>query len=75
MLKIDHPDGHPPWSERAKPYMEITCSGRATVQTTLSYRPDAALKQDFQRNLRNYGLTVVRPDGPCSLSGLRPYIL
>jgi hypothetical protein len=45
-LKINGPDGHPPWSGRAKPYMEITCSGRATVRTTVSHRPDAPLKQE-----------------------------
>jgi len=56
MLKFSHPDAHPPWSERAKPYMEVTCSGRATVRTTVSHRPDAALKQEnFQRKiLKNY---------------------
>jgi hypothetical protein len=46
VLKINRPDGHPPWSGRAKPYMEITCSGRATVQTTMSHRLDAAIKQE-----------------------------
>jgi hypothetical protein len=45
VLNINCPDGHPPWSGRVKPYMEITCSGRATVWTTLPHRPDAALKQ------------------------------
>jgi len=28
------------------PYMEITCSGYATVWTTVPHRPDAALKQE-----------------------------
>jgi hypothetical protein len=46
MLKNCRPDVHPPWSGRAKPYMEITCSGRATVRTLVSHRPDAALKQE-----------------------------
>jgi hypothetical protein len=46
VLKINRPDDHPPWSGRAKPYMKITCSGRATVQTTVPHRPDAALKQE-----------------------------
>jgi hypothetical protein len=46
VLKINRPDGHPPWSGHAKPYMEITCSGRATVRTTVSHRPYAALKQE-----------------------------
>jgi hypothetical protein len=31
VLKNCHPDVHPPWSGLAKPYMEITCSGCATV--------------------------------------------
>jgi hypothetical protein len=44
VLKINRPDGHPPWFRRAKPYMEITCSGRATVRTRLSNRKDFQLK-------------------------------
>jgi hypothetical protein len=43
VLKINRPDGHPPWFRRAKPYMEITCSGRVTVRTRLSNM------KDFQR--------------------------
>jgi hypothetical protein len=35
--KISRLHAHPPCSGRAKPYKEITCSGRATVQTM--YRP------------------------------------
>jgi hypothetical protein len=46
VLKINRPDGHSPWSRRVKPYKEITCSGRATVRTTLPHRLDAALKQE-----------------------------
>jgi hypothetical protein len=46
MLKINRPDGHPPWFGRAKPYMAITCSERATLRTTVLHRPDAALKQE-----------------------------
>jgi hypothetical protein len=45
VLKINQPDDHPPWSRREKSYMEITCSGRATVRTTVHHCPDAALKQ------------------------------
>jgi hypothetical protein len=43
----------------------------------VSYRPDAALKQErfFSENLGKFGRTVVRPDGPGSSSGRRPYIL
>jgi hypothetical protein len=33
VLKFSRPDVHPTWSGRGKPYMEITCSGRATVRT------------------------------------------
>jgi hypothetical protein len=46
VLKINRPDGHFPWSGLAKPYMEITCSGRATVRMTVPHRPDAALKHE-----------------------------
>jgi hypothetical protein len=45
-VKINRPDGHPLWSGRVKPYMEITCSGRVIVRMTLPHRPDAALKQE-----------------------------
>jgi hypothetical protein len=44
VLKFSRTDAHPPWSGRAKPYMESNCRGRATVWKTVSYRPDAALK-------------------------------
>jgi hypothetical protein len=30
---FERPDAHPPWSGRAKPYKETTCSGCATVRT------------------------------------------
>jgi hypothetical protein len=41
------PSGHSyTWSEHMKPYMEVTCNGRVTVRTTVSYRSDAALKQE-----------------------------
>jgi hypothetical protein len=46
VLKFSRPDIHPPWSGCAKPYMEITCSGRATVRTTVPHSPDAALKME-----------------------------
>jgi hypothetical protein len=45
-LKINRPDDNPPWFGHSKPYMEVTCSGRATVRTTVPHRPDAALKQE-----------------------------
>jgi hypothetical protein len=45
VLKNCRPDVHPPWYGRAKPYMEITCSGRTTVQTSVSYScPSGRLK-------------------------------
>jgi hypothetical protein len=46
VLKNCRPDVHPPWSGHAKPYTKITCSRRATVWTSVSHRPDAALKQE-----------------------------
>jgi hypothetical protein len=43
----DQPSGRSsPWPGRAKPYMEITCSGRTTARTTVPHRPDAAFKQE-----------------------------
>jgi hypothetical protein len=45
-MKINRSDDHHPWSGRAKPYMEITCSGRATVRTIVSHSLDAALKKE-----------------------------
>jgi len=46
VLKNCRPDVHPLWSGRAKPYMEITSSGREIVRTSVCHRPDAALKQE-----------------------------
>jgi hypothetical protein len=46
VLKNFRLDVHPLWSKRVKPYMEITCSGRATVRTSVSHRQDAALKHE-----------------------------
>jgi hypothetical protein len=46
VLKNCCPYVHHPWSGRAKPYMEITCSGRATVRTSVSHRSDTDLKQE-----------------------------
>jgi len=44
--QIDHPGAHPPGPETRSLYLEITCSGRATVWTTVHHHPDAALKQE-----------------------------
>jgi len=46
VLKNCRLDVHHPWSGRAKPYMEITCSEGATIRTSVSHRPDAALKHE-----------------------------
>jgi hypothetical protein len=57
MLKINRPDSYLSWSGLAKPYMEITCSGRATVWTTVPHRPDAALKQArFQQKSQKFSV-------------------
>jgi hypothetical protein len=55
VLKNFRPDVHPPRSGRAKPYMEITCSGHATVRMSVSHRSDAALKHErfFVKFLEN----------------------
>jgi hypothetical protein len=46
VLKFSRPDASPPWSGCARPYMEVTCHGRATVRTSVSHRPHGALKQE-----------------------------
>jgi hypothetical protein len=82
VLKINRLDGHPPWSGLAKPYMEITCSGRATVQTTVPHRLDAALKHEIflakiseslvaQLSVRT--AHVHRPDGSHIYQSSRPF--
>jgi hypothetical protein len=38
--KINRPDGHPPGPDARSLSKEITCSGRATVRTTVPHRPD-----------------------------------
>jgi hypothetical protein len=69
-------------SGRAKPYMEITCSGRATIQTIVPHHPDTALKQErfSTKNLRIFCLKVVRPaaqvhrpDGVRTYHSSRPF--
>jgi len=77
VLKINRPDGHPPWSGLAKAlygnYLQRTCnllddnvspSGRGSQTGKI-----------FRENLKNSGRTVVRPDVSSSPSGQRPYIL
>jgi hypothetical protein len=46
VLKFSRPDAPAPWSGRAKPDMEITCSGRASVRTIELSRPDDVLIQE-----------------------------
>jgi hypothetical protein len=70
MLKFSRPDAPVPWSGRAKPVMEITCSGRASVRTIKPSRPDDVLTQErfLRENFRKSCRTVVRPDGHGPLS-------
>jgi hypothetical protein len=44
--QITRPDVHPPGPDARSLYKEITCSGRATVPTTVPHRPNAGLKQE-----------------------------
>jgi hypothetical protein len=60
-------------SRWAKPYMEITCSGRATIRTTVPHHPDASNRKDFQRKSQNFCRTVVRPDGTRIYQSSRPF--
>jgi hypothetical protein len=55
MLKFSHPDTPAPWSERVKPVMEITCSGRASVRTIEpSYLDDVLILERFSaKNSKN----------------------
>jgi hypothetical protein len=82
VLKINRPDGHPPWSGRAKPYMEITCSGCATVRTIVPHRPDTALKQErFLAKIMKFSVAqlsirtahVHRPDGVRTYHNSHPF--
>jgi hypothetical protein len=43
VLKFSRPDSPAPWSGCAKPIMEITCSGRASVRTIKPFRPENVL--------------------------------
>jgi hypothetical protein len=82
VLKNCSPDVHLPWSGRAKTHMEITCSGRATVWTSVSHRPYAGLKQErfsakFLKNpvaqLSVRTAQVHRPDGVRTYYSSRPF--
>jgi hypothetical protein len=44
--QIDRSDAHPTGPDARSLYMEITCSRRATVWTTIPHRLDAALKRE-----------------------------
>jgi hypothetical protein len=67
VLKFGRSDAHPLWSGRAKPIMEITCSGRVTVQTIKPSRSDEVLIQErfLRKFFRKSCRTVVHPDDPC----------
>jgi hypothetical protein len=63
--QISRLDDHPPGPDARSLYMEITCSGRATVRTTGHHLPDVAhFRKEFQRNSRTIDCTIVRLDGP-----------
>jgi hypothetical protein len=46
MHQINRPDDHPPGPDVRSVYMEITCSGSATVRMTGHHRPEAAQIQE-----------------------------
>jgi hypothetical protein len=46
MHQINRSEDHPPSPDTRSLYMEITYSGRETIQTTGQHRPNAALKQE-----------------------------
>lgn len=71
VLKFSRPDAHSLWSGHAKPVMEITCSGRTSVQTIEPSRPDKVLiqKRFLREFFRKSCRTVVRPNDPCPPSG------
>jgi hypothetical protein len=82
VLKINRPDGHPPWFGHVKPYMEITCSERTTVRTTVSHRSDATFKQErFSAKISEIPVTqlfvrtahVHRLDGAHRFYSSRPF--
>jgi hypothetical protein len=45
--QISRQDDRPPGSDARSLYMEITCSRRTTVRTSVPHRPDVALKQEI----------------------------
>jgi hypothetical protein len=71
VLKFSRPDAPAPWSGRAKPVKEITCSGLASVRTIEPSRPDDFLIQErfLRKNFGKSCRTVVRPDGHGPPSG------
>jgi hypothetical protein len=73
MLKFSRPDASAPWSGRVKPVMEITCSGRGTIEPS---RPDDVLIKErfFHEIFGKSCRTVVRPDGHGPPSGRLPGI-
>jgi hypothetical protein len=66
VLKFSRPDAPAPWSGRAKPVMEITCSERASVRTIELSRPDDVLIQErfLRENFEKSCRTIVRHGPP-----------
>jgi len=65
VLQINRLDDRSPSLDVRSLYMQITCSGSATVQTTGHHRPDAAQKQDrISAKFSEIESTVVRPEHP-----------
>jgi hypothetical protein len=63
--QINRPDDQPPGPDGQSLYMEITCSGRATVRMTdTTVRMRLKNWKEFQRNSQEVDRLVVCPDGP-----------
>lgn len=60
---INRPDDHPPSPDARSLYMEIICSGRATVRmTSTTVQTRLKNKKEFQRKSQEVDHTVVRPN-------------
>jgi hypothetical protein len=71
--QISRPDDHPPGLDMRSLYMEVTCSERATVQTTGQHRPDAAFKQErFSAKFSKFGLHSCLSGRPMTTVGMAP---
>jgi hypothetical protein len=61
--QINRSDDHSPGPNERSLYIEIACSGSATVRMTGHHRLDAAqIRKEFQQNFRKADRTVVCPD-------------